>query len=85
MAVDCFFLIDWLPLQDWLNRQTMYLSSLQTSLTLGRDWLTQMGQGAAENGLTIQYCMSMSKHILQSQEIPVVTQVCQQKPSISSK
>ncbi|KAL4219038.1 hypothetical protein ACF0H5_021621 [Mactra antiquata] len=60
--------------QDWLNRQTMYLSSLHTSLTLGTQWLTQMGQAAQENGLTIQYCMAMSRHALQSIEIPAVTQ-----------
>ena len=62
-------------LQDWLNVQTAYLAVLQTSLTQGRDWLMQMGQAAAENGLTIQYCMANPRHALQSIEIPVVTQV----------
>ncbi|WAR30672.1 hypothetical protein MAR_033214 [Mya arenaria] len=52
----------------------MHLAALQTSLTLGRDWLMQMGQAAAENNITIQYCMAMARHALQSLEIPVVTQ-----------
>jgi hypothetical protein len=34
-----------------------------------------MGLGAAENDLTLQYCMSPPRHALQSLEIPVVTQV----------
>ena len=38
-------------------------------------WLRQMGEGAALSGITIQYCMSLSSHILQSLQIPTVTQV----------
>ena len=34
----------------------------------------QMGEGARKNGLTIQYCMPYMRHLLQSVEIPVVTQ-----------
>ena len=34
-----------------------------------------MGRGASENDMTIQYCMSLPMHILQSLEIPSVTQV----------
>ena len=40
-----------------------------------RNWLLQMGRGASENDMTIQYCMSLPMHILQSLEIPSVTQV----------
>jgi hypothetical protein len=46
-----------------------------STIGLGRQWLRQMGNGAAKAGLTIQYCMSPSRHALQSLEIPVVTQV----------
>ena len=28
-------------------------------------WLMQMGRGAERNGMTIQYCMSHVRHILQ--------------------
>ena len=34
----------------------------------------QMGEGARKAGLTIQYCMPYARHLLQSVEIPVVTQ-----------
>ncbi len=43
--------------------------------TVLRDWLMQMGRGAALNEITIQYCMSLPMHIMQSLEIPAVTQV----------
>ena len=58
-----------------MDRQLTDLVALQTSLTLGKDWLQQMGQGAAENNITIQYCSALSKHLLQAQVTPAVTQV----------
>ena len=47
-------------------------------MRVARDWLMQMGEAARKNGLTIQYCMSYPRHILQSLEIPVVTHVSKQ-------
>ena len=58
-----------------MNVQTQLLPQLQTSLTLGHDWLKQMATAAAEYNLTIQYCMSNPRHALQSIEFPAVTQV----------
>ena len=58
-----------------MDRQLTDLVALQTSLTLGKDWLQQMGQGAADNNITIQYCSALSKHLLQAQITPAVTQV----------
>ena len=58
-----------------MDRQLTDLVVLQTSLTLGKDWLQQMGQGAADNNITIQYCSALSKHLLQAQVTPAVTQV----------
>ena len=60
--------------QDWLNHQTMDFTPLITDPNLGRNWLLQMGNAAAKYNITIQYCMSLSRHILQSVEIPFVTQ-----------
>lgn len=60
--------------QDWLNEQFDEMDATVSDLTLGRQWLLQMGKGAAKNGLTIQYCMAPSRHALQSLEIPVVSQ-----------
>ena len=37
-----------------------------TSFTAARDWLLQMGAGAAEHNVTLQYCMSLPRHVLQS-------------------
>ncbi|XP_046547852.1 uncharacterized protein LOC124257767 isoform X1 [Haliotis rubra] len=60
--------------QDYLRNEFEGINKLLTDIDLGRQWLTQMGNGAAKNGLTIQYCMSFPRHLLQSLEIPVVTQ-----------
>lgn len=43
---------------------------------LGRDWLVGMGDCAAANNLVILYSMPLARHVLQSLEIPAVTQVC---------
>jgi len=60
--------------QDWLNRETEIFPPLTESATLGRKWLTQMGRAAERAGLSIQYCMSFARHLMQSVEIPAVTQ-----------
>ncbi|XP_046547851.1 uncharacterized protein LOC124257766 [Haliotis rubra] len=60
--------------QDFLSEEFEQIKEFLTDIDLGRQWLTQMGNGAAKNGLTIQYCMSYPRHMLQSLEIPVVTQ-----------
>ena len=60
--------------QDWLSQQFVGTDCLLKNVTLGRTWLKQMGKGAAMNGITIQYCTALSRHALQSLEIPAVTQ-----------
>ncbi|KAL5016026.1 hypothetical protein ScPMuIL_005615 [Solemya velum] len=59
--------------QDWLDVEFNQTATL-TDLKLGRTWLNQMGQAAANNGLTIQYCMANPRHALQSLENSAVTQ-----------
>ncbi|KAL5016032.1 hypothetical protein ScPMuIL_005621 [Solemya velum] len=59
--------------QDWLYIEFNQTATL-TNLTLGRTWMNQMGRAAANNGLTIQYCMANPRHALQSLENPAVTQ-----------
>lgn len=61
--------------QDWLNHQTLDYTPLLTDVDFGRTWLLQMGQAAQKFNITIQYCMSLSRHALQSVEIPSVTQI----------
>ena len=60
--------------QDWLDREFDDVKQLTTNATLARTWLMQMGTAAQKHGLTIQYCMSHCRHVLQSVEIPAVTQ-----------
>ena len=59
--------------QDWLDTEYDNVLHLNTNASAGRTWLMQMGTGAARNDLTIQYCMSHCRHIMQSVEIPQVT------------
>ena len=42
---------------------------------VGRNWLTQMGHGAALAGIDIQYCMTLPREVLQSVETTSVTRV----------
>jgi len=60
--------------QDWLYNEFSWMKAPLESATLARDWLMQMGTAAERNGLTVQYCMSWPRHILQSVELPAVTQ-----------
>eukprot|EP01060_Flectonema_neradi_P022739 TRINITY_DN3096_c3_g1_i1.p1 TRINITY_DN3096_c3_g1~~TRINITY_DN3096_c3_g1_i1.p1 ORF type:complete len:744 (+),score=133.13 TRINITY_DN3096_c3_g1_i1:75-2306(+) len=60
--------------QDWLFNEYEDLNCTLDSPTLARDWLLQMGRGAARHGITIQYCMSWPRHCMQSIEIQQVTQ-----------
>lgn len=59
--------------QDWLDTEYDNVVHLNTDANAARTWLRQMGTAAATNDLTIQYCMSHCRHILQSVEIPAVT------------
>lgn len=61
--------------QDWLNHQTLDFTPLLTDIALGRRWLAQMASAAKKNNLTVQYCMSLSRHVLQSLEFDAVTQI----------
>ena len=61
--------------QDWLyNEFYTYVSQMLTDVNLGRNWLLEMAQGAAYNGLTMQYCMPYIRQLIQSLEAPLVTQ-----------
>jgi len=61
-------------MQDWLNAPLERMSNVNDNVYAARNWLLQMGEGAKQNDITIMYCMSLSRHILQSLEIPAVTQ-----------
>ena len=46
--------------------------SNQIDFYAGRTWLNQMGLGALEGDITIQYCMSLPREVLQSAEVQSV-------------
>ncbi|XP_039254962.2 uncharacterized protein LOC120331863 [Styela clava] len=60
--------------QDWLDVEFDGIANFKTNIHLGKTWLMNMGQAAEEHGLTVQYCMALPRHMLQSIEIPAVTQ-----------
>ena len=60
--------------QDWLCTTMDHMPVLKQQVQVGGDWLRQMGQGALKHNLTVQYCMSYPRHVLQSVEILSVTQ-----------
>lgn len=60
--------------QDWLYNEFSEMNCTLSSAILGRQWLMQMGTAAAKNNLTVQYCMSWPRHMLQSVELQAVTQ-----------
>ena len=61
--------------QDWLHNEWEGLNATLQSATLGREWLLQMGNGAAKNDIFIQYCMAYARFALASVEVPVVDQI----------
>lgn len=60
--------------QDWLDYEILNMYYMLESATAGSEWLKQFGRAAALEEITIQYCMAYSRHVLQSVEIPAVTQ-----------
>ena len=61
--------------QDWQDRQTVDMNVTHSSFTAARDWLLQMGAGALQHNVTLQYCMSLPRHALQSVEVASVGRI----------
>eukprot|EP00759_Apiculatamorpha_spiralis_P015750 PhF_6_TR22322/c0_g1_i1/m.31596 len=60
--------------QDWLYNELQGVSALLTNQGLSEQWLSQMATGAANNGVTIQYCMPYARHLLESLKLNSVVQ-----------
>ncbi|XP_078489098.1 uncharacterized protein LOC100181073 isoform X2 [Ciona intestinalis] len=60
--------------QDWLDREFLDLKITRSNITVANNWLKEMGEAASECDVTIQYCMALPRHIMQSVEIQAVTQ-----------
>lgn len=50
--------------QDWLDEEYEGVSVLHSNVTLGDDWLRNMGAAAEERGLPVEYCMSLPREAL---------------------
>eukprot|EP01047_Picozoa_sp_COSAG01_P027782 COSAG01_NODE_1845_length_9070_cov_16.651806_1_plen_809_part_00 len=60
--------------QDFLAKQYESCAPLQSEPGAGKSWLAAMAQAAEATNVTIQYCMALPRHILQSASFPRVTQ-----------
>lgn len=61
--------------QDWLYNELEGVDALTATYGLARTWMLQMDAGAQAAGVTMQLCMPYARHMLQSVEMPAVTQV----------
>ncbi len=61
--------------QDWLWTQFLGMEATTRSVGVAGAWLDQMGAEAATRNITIQYCMSLPRHAVQSARLPAVTQI----------
>ncbi|XP_071834017.1 uncharacterized protein [Apostichopus japonicus] len=60
--------------QDWLNQQFESMDATLENITVGRTWMMGIAYGAMKNDMYLQFCMPMARHLLQSVEIPQLTQ-----------
>ncbi|KAK6165976.1 hypothetical protein SNE40_022775 [Patella caerulea] len=60
--------------QDFMYMNTDSINETVSDVISAKTWMMEMGNAARKNGLTIQYCMEYPRHVMQSLEIPVVTQ-----------
>ena len=61
--------------QDFLTATYENTKALQRTPGLARRWLKAMNEGAERAGVTIQYCMALPRHILQSAVMTRVTHI----------
>ena len=59
--------------QDFLTKSYESIPALQSELGLAKAWLSAMSHGAQATNVTLQYCMALPRHILQSASFPRVT------------
>ena len=59
--------------QDFLTRQYESCSILHTQYGMAKAWLSAMASAADTTNITIQYCMALPRHILQSASFRRVT------------
>ncbi|XP_072031491.1 uncharacterized protein [Amphiura filiformis] len=60
--------------QDWLAKQFEEMTSTLQNISVAKTWLNTMGAGAAMSDIAIQFCQPMPRFLLQSVQMPTVTQ-----------
>lgn len=60
--------------QDWLITEYQYIDATRTDVELARRWLMRMGAAAERQDIWLQYCMTTPRLLLQSLEVPRVSQ-----------
>ena len=61
--------------QDWLYTVSDGIDAVNEIPGIGETWLRQMATGAEAAGVSIQYCMSLARHLLASVQYRAVTQI----------
>jgi len=61
--------------QDWLVDQFLNMEATQNNVTNAQNWMLNMDMAARKVGVTIQLCMPLPSHILQSVAMDSVTQI----------
>ena len=59
--------------QDFLTKSYESIPALQSQVGLAKAWLAAMAHGAQVTNATLQYCMALPRHILQSASFQRVT------------
>ena len=59
--------------QDWLITVWETMDVTKSNVTAGETWLAAMAQAASSLGITIQYCMPLPRHMLESTKHQAVT------------
>jgi hypothetical protein len=61
--------------QDWLVDQFLNMDATQTDIALAENWMNNMNSAAQKSGVTIQLCMPLPCHVLQTVAMNQVTQI----------
>jgi len=61
--------------QDWLIDQFLNMDSTLTDIFLAENWMNNMNKAAQQVGVTIQLCMPLPSHVLQTVAMSQVTQI----------
>jgi len=61
--------------QDWLWVQFLGMEATTRSVDAAQQWLDELTHAALTHNVTVQYCMSLPRHAIQTAMAPAVTQI----------